>query len=462
MKKSKKDIRSIIKPIGAKIDAEGSNKMKFYETIKNSGQDAHRLETLYQEALQNKEENEFREDMLTCYQEAPDNLLFAAWFYRLGPTTVEMRKEKNRNWKLAMPLSVITGLIFWALSSNDLLIHHQLPFIFLFWAPIASLAALAFLALTAGKEYRRIALVAGGLAAACIYVFTLATGQAEEFQKTYLTLMAIHLPLLCWIAIGISLLGLGSKPENRFAFLIKSIEVMITAGLYLIAGMAFGGITYGLFAALNLQIPELLTRLAYAGGFGLLPVLAVASVYEPTLSPREQDFSQGLSKLVATMMRLLLPLTLVVLVIYIIAIPFSFMEPFKNREVLIVYNVMLFAIMGLLIGATPVTSKDLSPKMNTALRYGVLAVAGLTVLVSLYALTATVYRTVLGGITINRITIIGWNGINISILVLLIYRLISEKETDWAERVKAVLSLGTVAYGVWTVFLIVGIPILFR
>ena len=64
------------------------------------------------------------------------------------------------------------------------------------------------------------------------------------------------------------------------------------------------------------------------------------------------------------MMRLLLPLTLGVLVIYIIVIPFYFFEPFNNRDVLIVYNLMLFAIMALLLGATPIRGADLSPQLQ--------------------------------------------------------------------------------------------------
>jgi len=67
-------------------------------------------------------------------------------------------------------------------------------------------------------------------------------------------------------------------------------------------------------------------------------------------------------------MRLLLPLTLVVLVIYVAVIPFAFMAPFRDRDVLIVYNVMLFAILGLLLGATPLRADAVSPRLGRALR----------------------------------------------------------------------------------------------
>ncbi len=125
--------------------------------------------------------------------------------------------------------------------------------------------------------------------------------------------------------------------------------------------MAFGGITVGMFAALSINLNQVLIRLITAGGAGLIPVIAVATIYDPLAEPKDQDFNQGLSKFIGTMMRLLLPLTLVVLVVYIIVIPFNFLQPFENRDVLIIYNGMLFAIMGLLVGATPIDLEELSP-----------------------------------------------------------------------------------------------------
>jgi hypothetical protein len=232
--------------------------------------------------------------------------------------------------------------------------------------------------------------------------------------------------------------------------------------LYLIAGIAFGAITSGMFAALSIQLPDLVVRLGIAGGFGLIPVIALASVYDPTVNPQEQDFSQGLSKFIATMMRLLLPLALVVLVIYICLIPFNFMQPFSNRDVLIVYNVMAFAILGLLIGVTPIRTEGISPRVQSALRNGILVLAILAALVSLYALSAVIYRTVFGGITINRTAIIGWNIINIALLILLVVKQFKAGRQAWVESLRWTFSIGTNAYLVWALFLIIAIPLIFR
>jgi hypothetical protein len=425
----------------------------------------HKLEQLYQVALEEAQTEVFPSALLECYEDNPDNLLYTAWFYRLQQTTETMVKARREiNWALVVPLSILTGLIFWVLSDFENLIYlDHLPLLALWWSPIATMSALIFMAVAAKKRQARAVAIGLGLLAAVAYAMSLAPGLDIRLKiDHYLDLAAIHIPLLCWIALGISVLGFKSSIEDRFAFLIKSIEVMITAGLYLIAGMVFGGITIGMFEALNISLPDIWLRLIIAGGFGLLPALAVASVYDPTVSPSEQDFNQGLSKFIATMMRLLLPLTLGVLTIYIFVIPFNFLEPFENRDVLIVYNLMLFAIMGLLLGVTPIRGVDLSPQLQKWLRMGIITVVLLTELISIYALSATVYRTIEGGLTINRLTIIGWNSINISILLWLVYKQFKDSSEKWIESLQSVFSLASNAYLVWGLFLVIIVPLLFR
>ena len=438
--------------------------MKYSPDIQKSQNEPAHLENLYQTARQAGEEAEFRADLSNLYQQSPDNLLYAAWYYRLQALP-EAKARRAINWLLAIILGIITGLLFGMLfdqQNQPLVFLDTLPYLFLLGAPIATLLAMIFLTVTPRQHYRRAALVGLGLAALCGYVLIIVPGQKPAYYMHSLDLAAIHLILLSWAALGLTVLGFKSSANNRFAFLIKSLEVGITAGLYLIAGVAFGGISMGLFAALNVTLPDVVIRLAAAGGLGLLPVLAVASVYDPHTGPVEQDFSQGLSRFIATMMRLLLPLTLLVLVIYIGFIPFNFMAPFLARDVLIVYNLMLFAIMGLLVGVTPLTTGDLSPRLQTALRRGILAVAILAILVSVYALSAVVYRTVLGGITLNRTAIIGWNSINIGILIALVYTQLRHGTDQWAARLQAVFGKAATIYLIWALILVIAVPLVFR
>jgi hypothetical protein len=161
-------------------------------------------------------------------------------------------------------------------------------------------------------------------------------------------------------------------------------------------------------------------------------------------------------------MRVLLPLTLLVLVVYLAFIPLRFWEPFQNRDVLIIYNVMLFAVMALLVGATPIKPAALTPRLGLWLRRCLIAVALLATLVSLYALAAIAYRTWEGGVTLNRLTILGWNLINIGILVGLLLRQVRADRNTWAAALQAAFGMGMPVYVAWALFVVLAMPWVFR
>jgi hypothetical protein len=438
--------------------------MTYLDKISANQHNPEQLEALYQAARERHGAGQFAADLNACLADAPDNLLYQAWHYRLLSALEEPKGREgiHPNWKLALPLAIANGLVLWALSAPNLAYAGGMPYLVLLAAPVTAIFVMGFLSLTGRQNYRRALGVSASLAALVAAAFLLNSLVALKTSADYRTLLIPHLGLLAWAGIGVVLVGLANEADNRFAFLIRSLEVFIVGGVYLIAGMAFGGITLGMFAALSVDLPQVLIRLIAAGGAGLIPVIAVATIYDPLAAPKDQDFNQGLSKFIGTMMRLLLPLTLGVLAVYIFVIPFNFLQPFQNRDVLIIYNAMLFAIMGLLVGATPISLEELSPRLGSALRKGILAVAGLATLVSIYALAAILYRTVTAVITINRLTMIGWNVINISLLVMMIASLLTDRPEPWNERIKGVYSLGATLYVGWTLFVIVVLPFIFR
>lgn len=446
--------------------------MSYHETISSLSENPEQLEQIYQEALKLGETAAFQEAIEENHAFAPGNLLFAAWFYRLKHTA-ERAKSFAIAWVWVVPLALANGLLLWILSDdarftieitgpNFNFSNDWLPVVFLFAAPISAAFILIYFTVIGRKSW----LIATVLSVAMIIggVYVLLTYQqtgSRPFQEQYLTLMALHLPLLAWTGVGIFLIFEHRDPANRFAFLIKSLEIFIMGGLFALAGGLFTGITFGLFDALNIDMPDAVLRLFAAGGAGLISVVAVAILYNPTVSPSDQAFTEGLSKLIALLMRFMLPLTLLVLLVYSAFIPFNFRAPFENRDVLIIYNVMLFAVVALLVGATPITQADLSPRLMRWLRLGISAVAALALLVSIYALTAILYRTSIDRLTPNRLAFIGWNFLNVILLILLLYYQFQAGANDWLQQLYRAYSAGTVLYALWTFVVILAIPWLF-
>jgi hypothetical protein len=433
--------------------------MNFIDRIRELNRDPASLEELYQQAVKEKTADEFSQAVDTAYQENPENLLFAAWFYRLQHLVEEGRVIF---WKYAVPLALICGLIIWLVSDEDWTFVDRIPIFMVVWAPIAAIAVMAYLALSARKGYLEMGLLSIGLAALTAYTLLIVPGMTDWARGPTADLAAFHLPVLSLAAVGVFVTRIRSSASRRFAFVIKTLEVTTTGGLFAIAIGIFAVVTFALFSALDINVPVLYQRLIFAGGGGMLPVLAVAIIYNPLAAPDEQDFNQGLSKFLANLLRIMILPTLLVAVLYVFFIPFNFMEPFRNREVLFIYNGMLFAVMGLLVGATPIDQEELSARLQFWLRSAIMAVAALAVLVSLYALSAILYRTWNDGLTMNRMTVIGWNLINIAILVLLLIRQLGSPEKTWSVTIKHAFNVASVTYTIWAAFIVIAVPILYH
>jgi hypothetical protein len=277
----------------------------------------------------------------------------------------------------------------------------------------------------------------------------------------YQTLAIIHLPVVAWGLVGLSLLGLSFSATSVFAFLTKSIEAIGTGGVFAIAGGIFVVLTVGLFQTLNINLDPTVMRLLLAGGAGLIPLIAVSAVYDTSASPERQEFRRGFGKILAVLMQALLALSLIVMLIYILVIPFNFSQPFISRETLIIYNVVLIGVMGVLLGATPFAAGDLAPAMQRLVRAGIILLAVMVTAVSVYALAAVLYRTAEDALTMNRLTIIGWNVINIAILILLLVRQALGGRANWIASLHGTFRWAAILYLGWALFVLVASPLIF-
>ena len=58
--------------------------MIYLQEIQAASGDPEALEAAYQDARRQRKEPAFQEALQACYEQAPDNLLYAAWHVRLG------------------------------------------------------------------------------------------------------------------------------------------------------------------------------------------------------------------------------------------------------------------------------------------------------------------------------------------------------------------------------------------
>lgn len=457
----------------------GGTTMSYLEKVREFAVDPEQLELTYQAAVKAGERDAFAEALHAARAEDERNLLFAAWHYRLLHAA-----RRVIAWSWAVPLAILNGLLLWWFSDEE---RYRLaivnPFagaqaqattagltvfgaeqaaIFIFGSGLAAILIIAFLSGAGERRWGRVLSIALALMAPIAYVLFLYPRMGTiVYQEQYLSLMSMHLALLAWAGIGAYALIGHWDARNRFAFLVKSLEFLIVGGLFGFILLLFSGVTFGLFNALGIEPPDAIMRLFFVGGAGMIGVLAVALVVEPKGAPAQQPFDEGLSRLVTLLLRLLLPLAVAVLAVFIVFIPANFREPFENRDVLIAFNVMLFAVVALLVGVVPLARGDLNERLWTWLWRGILALTVLALLVGIYALAAILYRTLEDRLTPNRLAFIGWNVINIGVLLWL---LILQWRSAPAERLHALhrtLTGAMVPYALWALFTVLALPWLF-
>jgi hypothetical protein len=425
------------------------------------------LETLYQRARATGAAAGFAAAIESVYAETPGNLLFGAWHYRLlqsatsaaQPATSDGHVHERAvwQWRVAIPMSVLLGLAFWILSASDFTLPNGDTPLFVLLAPSVTAALLiAFLAVGARAHYVRagvfIALL-GGLTAYVYFIRPLSDTAGGDLSRTYQNLALLHLPLAAWGLIGLSLLGLRFSSTSVFGFLTKSIEAIGTGGVFAIAGGIFVVLTVILFQTLGVNIDSAVMRLLVAGGGGLIPLIAVSAVYDTSVPPERQEFRSGFGKILAVLMQALLALSLIVMAIYLLNIPFNFSSAFEYRDTLIIYNIVLIGVMGVLLGATPFAASDLSPRMQRLVRAGIVALA--------IMVAAVLYRTAQDALTMNRLTVIGWNVINIAILALLLIRQYIGGAANWIVSLHATFRWAAMLYLVWALFTLIAAPLIF-
>jgi hypothetical protein len=210
---------------------------------------------------------------------------------------------------------------------------------------------------------------------------------------------------------------------------------------------------------LGINLPEDDLQTVAAWGIGAIPVLALASVYNPMAAPVAQDWTTGLTRILRILNQLILPLALGVLVVYVFwFVPAYFWRPFQEREVLIVYNATILAILVLLTVVVSGPVDERSPRQDTILRYAVQALVGLTLFLNVYALAAIASRTLNFGLTPNRYAVFGWNIVTLLMLAVVAFRQWRDRSDQWVYSFRESIARVSVLAVAWALWVLIVLP----
>jgi len=172
-----------------------------------------------------------------------------------------------------------------------------------------------------------------------------------------------------------------------------------------------------------------------------------------------RNYPSATNKIAPIIATIFSPVVLITLFIYLIAIPFGGKDPYKDRDFLLIFNLMLLGVMALIVFSIAETGGKKSQKFNKIVLF---TLAIVTLIINLVALSAILYRLGVFGFTPNRVAVLGSNLLIFGNLILIAIDLfkVNFKNAEM-NRVERTISRYLPFYAIWTLFVTFGFPVMF-
>jgi hypothetical protein len=238
-------------------------------------------------------------------------------------------------------------------------------------------------------EIKKVFLVFVPVFVLVLYLNLLPSGESDSKILAF-----IHAVLYLWCIFGIAYVNLEiSNKEKLFRFIRYNGELITLTGLLLIAGAVLTGMTIGLFEIIGMSIDKIYTENVVVMGASASLVIAawLIGVY-PSVTSR-------ISTIIA---RIFTPLVLVSAVVYLVAIFVSGVRFKENRELLVMFNLLLVAVMAIVVFSVSELDKSKARNLNVLMLF---LLAIVTIVINIIALIAIISRLT-DGFTPNRTAVL--------------------------------------------------------
>jgi len=265
-----------------------------------------------------------------------------------------------------------------------------------------------------------------------------------------INLVFIHTPLFLWCLFGLTFVSFDYKnTDKRIEFIRFNGELLIMSGLILIAGGILTGITLGLFSAIKMEIQE----------FYFNYIVVLGSIASPIVSYYLIRLYPNLtSKIAPVIARVFTPLVLITLAIYLVSLIFSKSRILEDRDLLILFNVMLLAVMAIIVFSVSELDKSKERNVNVLILFSLAVTA---IVINSIALISIITR-VTNGLTPNR-TVVLVSNILIFVNLILISKSLYKAyfKSNQLDSVERTVAKYLTIYFVWTIFVIFVMPFIF-
>jgi len=265
-------------------------------------------------------------------------------------------------------------------------------------------------------------------------------------------LVGIHLPLFLWSILGYAYIGakLNDHPR-KIEFLKFNGDLIIMCGIILLSCMVFTLITFGLFELINIKIEE-----SYFRYFAIWWIAAIPMIASFLL----QNNPQLINKVSPIIAKIFTPLVFINLLIYLTAVIYTGKYPYNDRNLLLVFNVLLIGVMALILFSVAEAGKNNKGLFTLYILFGL---SFLTIIINSIALSAISFRILQYGMTPNRIAVLGGNiliFIHLLMVSLKLFKCVRNKAK--IEEVETSIAQFLPIYSIWTAIIVFILPFIFH
>ncbi len=396
------------------------------------------------EALYRKNQTEFHKTFNALYPQIADERAAQVWFERLN------YQQESIQWidKKDLLFILVSSFIAAAILKLPQLMKWDLPIFFTRNMALTIMPVIAIFFMWKNSFSLRKSIVP-------IFIFILAALYINLLPKTLtsdtINLVCIHLPLLLWMVIGFSFVGNDVKNNQlRMQYLRFNGDLVVIGAVLMLAGILFSGITIGLFSMINRKIVDFyVDNIALWGGAGI-PILGTYIAY---------THPQIINKISPLIAKIFTPIVLVMATSFLVSMVIIGKNPYNDREALMMFNLLLIGVMAIILFSLSEATKSGTQKINMII---LCALAIVTALINIIALSAISFRLVEFGWTPNRVAVLGGNILIFIHLLLVTFRLFkSIKQMDELSKIENAIAGYLPVYGVWTMFIVLILPVLF-
>jgi hypothetical protein len=260
------------------------------------------------------------------------------------------------------------------------------------------------------------------------------------------------MPIFLWAIFGYTFLGENLKSyQSRISFLRYNGDLVVMSGILLLSTIIFSAITVNLFDLIGINIEIFYFQNIMIWGLAAIPIIASYLI---------QTNAQLINKVSPIIAKIFTPLVFINLFIYLSAMLYTKKYPYQDRNLLLLFNVLLMGVMALILFSIAEAGKTAKNKFSIIMLF---SLSVLTIIVNCIALSAILYRINEFGFSANRIAVLGGNLLIFINLVLVSYKLFlaSFKNADIEEIERSIAGYLPV-YAIWTGFIAFIIPIIFQ